>query len=201
MFFDIGSLEFITLIILAILVFGPEKLPNMIREVVQFVRKIRAFSDNAKQDIRSELGPEFKDFEFEDLNPKTFAKKHLMDNDDLGLRELANDLDVRKELTEVTDAINGRTSVERNKPGGARPGTSLAKQRKPSSAQGAQTAEAAKPTTSLAKDGQEPAGTVKLGKGADRLAKDTTPSDAPRAAAPAAEAAPAEAPAFDLDAT
>ena len=42
-----------------------------------FIRKIREFSDSAKEDIRSELGPEFKDFEFEDLNPKTFIRKQL----------------------------------------------------------------------------------------------------------------------------
>jgi sec-independent protein translocase protein TatB len=99
------------LIILAILVFGPEKLPKMIQDAAQFLRKIREFSDSAKRDIRSELGPEFKDFEFEDLNPRTFAKKHLLDGEDLGLKELASDLDMRKELTEVTDAVNGRPAT------------------------------------------------------------------------------------------
>ncbi len=110
MFFDIGSLEFLFLIVLAIMVFGPEKLPRMIQDAARFLRKIREFSDSAKRDIRSELGPEFKDFEFEDLNPRRFAKKHLMDNDDLGLKELTSSLDMRKELTEVTDAVNGRPS-------------------------------------------------------------------------------------------
>lgn len=108
MFFDIGPLELIALVILAIFVFGPEKLPKLIQDVSGFVRKVRAFSDNAKEDIRSELGPEFKDFEFEDLNPKTFARKHLMDNDDLGIKEIRNGFDLRKDLAEVTDAVNGR---------------------------------------------------------------------------------------------
>ncbi|TDC15295.1 Sec-independent protein translocase subunit TatB [Streptomyces sp. 8K308] len=113
MFFDIGSLEFLTLIVLAILVFGPEKLPKMIQDAARFLRKIREFSDSAKRDIREELGPEFKDFEFEDLNPRTFAKKHLLDKDEFGLKELTSSLDVRKELTEVGDAINGRTTTPR----------------------------------------------------------------------------------------
>jgi sec-independent protein translocase protein TatB len=107
-FFDIGALELIALIILAIFVFGPEKLPKLIQDVSGFVRKVRAFSDNAKEDIRSELGPEFKDFEFEDLNPKNFARKHLMDNDDLGVKEIRNSFDLRKDLSEVADAVNGR---------------------------------------------------------------------------------------------
>jgi len=106
-FNDIGPLELVTLIILAVLVFGPDKLPKVIQDVTRTIRKIRDFSDSAKQDIREELGPEFKDFEFEDLNPKTFIRKQL-DNDDLGLKEIRGGFDLKKEMAEVTDAVQGR---------------------------------------------------------------------------------------------
>ncbi|WP_079429643.1 sec-independent translocase [Streptomyces katrae] len=106
MFNDIGALELVTIVVLAILIFGPDKLPKVIQDVAGFIRKIRAFSDSAKQDIRSELGPEFKDFEFEDLNPKTFIRKQLTENEDL--QELRTSFDLRKELNEVTDAVNSR---------------------------------------------------------------------------------------------
>jgi sec-independent protein translocase protein TatB len=105
-FNDIGALELATLVVLAVLIVGPGKLPKVIQDVSGFVRKIRAFSDSAKQDIREELGPEFKDFEFEDLNPKTFIRKQL-DSDELGLKEIRNGFDLRKEMAEVTDAVNG----------------------------------------------------------------------------------------------
>ncbi|MDO0936116.1 sec-independent translocase [Streptomyces sp. DG2A-72] len=107
MFNDIGPLELITLVVLAVLVFGPEKLPKVIQDVMRTVRKIREFSESAKQDIREELGPEFKDFEFEDLNPKTFIRKQL-DNDELGIKEIRNGFDLKKEMAEVTDAVQGR---------------------------------------------------------------------------------------------
>ncbi|MGW0768675.1 sec-independent translocase [Streptomyces sp. NPDC002676] len=107
MFNDIGPLELVTIIVLAVLVFGPDKLPKMIQDVTRTIRKIREFSESAKNDIRSELGPEFKDFEFEDLNPKTFIRKQL-DNDELGLKEIRNGFDLKKEMAEVTDAVNGR---------------------------------------------------------------------------------------------
>ncbi|WP_326754617.1 sec-independent translocase [Streptomyces hirsutus] len=107
MFNDIGPLELVTLVILAVLVFGPDKLPKVIQDVTRTIRKIRDFSDSAKQDIREELGPEFKDFEFEDLNPKTFIRKQL-DNDDLGLKEIRSGFDLKKEMAEVTDAVQGR---------------------------------------------------------------------------------------------
>ncbi|MFE0811390.1 sec-independent translocase [Streptomyces sp. NPDC058794] len=109
MFNDIGALELVTLVVLAVLVFGPDKLPKVIQDVSRTIRKIREFSDSAKQDIRQELGPEFKDFEFEDLNPKTFIRKQL-DNDELGLKEIRNGFDLKKEMAEVADSVHGRES-------------------------------------------------------------------------------------------
>ncbi|MFD3544075.1 sec-independent translocase [Streptomyces sp. NPDC058655] len=106
MFNDIGALELVTIVVLAILIFGPDKLPKVIQDVTGIIRKIRSFSDSAKQDIRSELGPEFKDFEFEDLNPKTFIRKQLGENEDL--KEIRSSFDLRKELNDVTDAVNSK---------------------------------------------------------------------------------------------
>ncbi|MBW5253075.1 sec-independent translocase [Streptomyces poriferorum] len=112
MFNDIGPLELVALAIIGVLVFGPDKLPKVIQDASRFIRKIREFSESAKEDIRTELGPEFKDFEFEDLNPKTFVRKQLMDgNDDLGLKEIRESFDLRKEVAEVTDAVNGRETA------------------------------------------------------------------------------------------
>ncbi|WP_240136657.1 sec-independent translocase [Streptomyces sp. MUM 178J] len=108
MFNDIGGLELVALVILAVLIFGPDKLPKVIQDAARFIRRIREFSENAKQDIRSELGPEFKDFEFEDLNPKAFIRKQLDQNEELKeLKELRSSFDFKKEVSEVADAVNG----------------------------------------------------------------------------------------------
>jgi sec-independent protein translocase protein TatB len=103
-FNDVGPLELVTIIVLAVLVFGPDKLPKVIQDVMRTIRKIREFSESAKADIREELGPDFKDFDFEDLNPKTFLRKQL-DNDELGLKEIRNGFDLKKEMAEVTEAV------------------------------------------------------------------------------------------------
>ncbi|MFE9559340.1 sec-independent translocase [Streptomyces sp. NPDC006692] len=114
MFTELSPMKLLTIAILAMFVFGPEKLPEFIRNATGVLRKVRAFADSARQDIRSELGPEFKDFEFEDLHPKTFVRKHVLDGDGLaGLEEIRNALDPRPELEEVTAAVrdtgDGRT--------------------------------------------------------------------------------------------
>jgi sec-independent protein translocase protein TatB len=101
-FNDIGTLELITLVVLAVLVFGPEKLPKVIRDISRTIRKIREFSESAKNDIREELGPEYKDFEFQDLNPKTFIRKQLQ-NDDLGIQEIRESLDLKKDIQQLAD--------------------------------------------------------------------------------------------------
>ncbi|SEF83024.1 sec-independent protein translocase protein TatB [Actinacidiphila yanglinensis] len=140
MFFDIGPLELVALVVLAVLVFGPDKLPKVIQDTMAFIRKVREFSDSAKEDIRRELGPEFKDFEFEDLNPKTFIRKNLIngENDEYGLgelKELRNSFDLRKDISEVTDlhkdmaeitdAVNGaKTGVKGSSVASASSGTS-----------------------------------------------------------------------------
>ncbi len=95
--FDVGPLEMVALIVLAIVIFGPDKLPKMVGEAARTIRKFREFSTNARSDLKKELGPEFENIKFEDLNPKTFVRKNLMgDDDDLGLKELG---DLRHDLT------------------------------------------------------------------------------------------------------
>jgi sec-independent protein translocase protein TatB len=67
----------VTLAVIAVFLFGPDKLPKMITEAMRVVRKFREFTESAKQDIRKELGPGFEEFEFQDLNPKAFVRKQL----------------------------------------------------------------------------------------------------------------------------
>jgi sec-independent protein translocase protein TatB len=107
MFSDVGPLELVTLAVLAVLLFGPDRLPEIIQNVAGFLRKVREFSESAKQEIRSELGPELEDFEFEDLNPRTFVRKHVLDSDGdgLGLDEIRSALDPRAELSQVADTV------------------------------------------------------------------------------------------------
>ncbi|MFB7504276.1 sec-independent translocase [Streptomyces broussonetiae] len=110
MLFDVSPLDLLVLGIMIILLFGPDKLPEVIQKVTGFLRKVRAFSEAAKEDVRSELGPEFKDLELADLHPKTFVRKHLLDGDGLGIEEIRSALDPRAELAELADAVNGEPS-------------------------------------------------------------------------------------------
>ena len=134
MFFDIGPLKLVALLLLAVIIFGPDKLPKLIRDAAAMLRKVREFSDSAKEDIRKELGPQFKDFEFEDLNPRTFVRKNLLESDSLGLKDLRNGFDLREEMAAVTEAVQETDRTVRGAASGhdadrpERPGPDLRKQ-------------------------------------------------------------------------
>jgi len=49
---------------------------------------LRKIAEGATADLREGLGPEFKDLELDDLNPRRFVQKHLLDDlDTPGTRE------------------------------------------------------------------------------------------------------------------
>lgn len=77
--FGIGLPEFAVIAFIAVLVFGPDKLPELARQAGQLVRKAKGFADSARDELRSELGPEYADLELRDLDPRTIVRKHIME--------------------------------------------------------------------------------------------------------------------------
>ncbi len=75
--FGIDAIELILLIVLGILLFGPEKLPEFSRKAARVVVAVRDIANNAQTQLRQELGPEYADLEIKDLNPKAFISKHM----------------------------------------------------------------------------------------------------------------------------
>lgn len=77
--FDIGAPEFLLLVVIAIVLFGPEKLPEFARKAARVIRYLRTVAGNAQTQLGRELGPEFQNLDMRDLNPRTFVQKHLLD--------------------------------------------------------------------------------------------------------------------------
>ena len=75
--FDLSLPKLLVLAVIALVVFGPDKLPTIASQVGRALRDLRRIAEGAKNDLREGLGPEFADFEIEDLNPKRFVHKHL----------------------------------------------------------------------------------------------------------------------------
>ncbi|GAA4522461.1 hypothetical protein GCM10023096_49230 [Nonomuraea ferruginea] len=80
--FGLGWLEVGALIIIALLVFGPDKLPQAASQAGKTLRNLRRMANNARDDLRAGLGPEFSNFDPADLNPRNFVRKHLLEDDE-----------------------------------------------------------------------------------------------------------------------
>ena len=78
--FDLGISKILILAVIALIIFGPNELPKIASQAGRALRDLRRIAEGAKNDLREGLGPEFQDFEIEDLNPKRFLQKHLFDD-------------------------------------------------------------------------------------------------------------------------
>ena len=81
--FDLSLPKILVLAVIALVVFGPNELPKMAAKAGKALRELRNIAEGAKNDLREGLGPEFADFEIEDLNPRHFVQKHLLSDMDL----------------------------------------------------------------------------------------------------------------------
>jgi sec-independent protein translocase protein TatB len=77
--FGIGLPELTVILVVAVIVFGPDRLPEFARQAGRFVRQLRTFAQSARDDIRAELGPDFADFELTDLDPRRAVRKYVQD--------------------------------------------------------------------------------------------------------------------------
>ncbi|GAB2754134.1 hypothetical protein GCM10027020_02750 [Nocardioides salsibiostraticola] len=74
-----GFGELLVIALVAVIVFGPDRLPELAKQAGGMVRKARDFANSARDELRSELGPEYSDLELRDLDPRTIVRKHIIE--------------------------------------------------------------------------------------------------------------------------
>jgi len=85
--FDLSITKILILAVIGLVIFGPEQLPRMAAQAGRAIRDLRRLADRARADLSESLGPEFAEFDLNDLNPKAFVRKHLLDDLDDDMRE------------------------------------------------------------------------------------------------------------------
>jgi len=75
--FDLSLPKLLVLTVIALVIFGPDKLPTIAAQAGRALRDLRQIAEDARNDLREGLGPEFADFDIEDLNPRRLVHKHL----------------------------------------------------------------------------------------------------------------------------
>jgi sec-independent protein translocase protein TatB len=83
-FDSIGLGEIMVLLLGALFIFGPDRLPGLARDAAGALKRLRQTVTGARGQIHEQLGPEFdhlRDVDLRSLNPKTFIRKHLLEED------------------------------------------------------------------------------------------------------------------------
>lgn len=75
----VGLSELAVILFIAALVIGPERLPDMVKQAGRMLRQLRTLANSARDELRSELGPEYADLELTDLDPRKIVRKQLIE--------------------------------------------------------------------------------------------------------------------------
>ncbi|WP_125079801.1 Sec-independent protein translocase protein TatB [Mycobacterium sp. P7213] len=90
MFANVGWGEMLVLVVLGLVILGPERLPGAIRWTAGALRQARDYVANATDQLRDEIGPEFDDLraplselqKLRGMTPRAALTRHLLDGDD-----------------------------------------------------------------------------------------------------------------------
>jgi sec-independent protein translocase protein TatB len=82
MFGQFGWGEMLLLILVGLFVFGPERLPTIMRDAGRVVRQFRDTARGMRDELQAELGPEMADLDLKSLNPRTLVEQTLLGDDD-----------------------------------------------------------------------------------------------------------------------
>ncbi|MCA2206153.1 MULTISPECIES: Sec-independent protein translocase protein TatB [Nocardia] len=115
MFSNIGWSEMMILLVAALVILGPERLPGAIRWTTSSLRQVRDYASGATSTLKQELGPEFDELrkplaelnELRGMTPRAAVTKHLLGGDDSVLRDLEKAVPDRKELFGTSSGMPG----------------------------------------------------------------------------------------------
>ena len=75
---DVNGWELIVLVIVGILVLGPERLPEYAGKLANLVRQVRNLATNARTQLKDQMGPEFDDVDWRQFDPRQYDPRRIV---------------------------------------------------------------------------------------------------------------------------
>jgi sec-independent protein translocase protein TatB len=76
--FGLSSEKIMILLVLALFILGPERLPRYAKSFAQFVKKMRAMANTAQAQMKDELGEGFEDLDWKKLDPRQYDPRRII---------------------------------------------------------------------------------------------------------------------------
>jgi sec-independent protein translocase protein TatB len=150
--FDIGFWEILVILVVALLVVGPDRLPGLAREVGLWVRKVRSFVSSVRSDIEQEFQTEELRKLLNEQNKEINQLKTMMKDTEESLKSEVEETSylVKSIESEIRDESSKSTEDFEAE------ATQLVKQRKAAGGEEAERREQPAEDTSAPKDRDEP---------------------------------------------
>jgi sec-independent protein translocase protein TatB len=74
----INGLELVVLAIIAVVVLGPERLPEYASQLARLVKGLRRMATGAREQLREEVGPELDEVDWRKLDPRQYDPRRII---------------------------------------------------------------------------------------------------------------------------
>lgn len=70
--------KILVIMVIAMFVIGPDRLPGYAKRLGEMVRGLRRMSEGAKDRLKDEMGPEFDDVDWRQLDPRQYDPRRII---------------------------------------------------------------------------------------------------------------------------
>lgn len=101
----INAYEFVILVVLALVILGPERLPQYARNLARWVRQARDMAEDAKGRFKDETGTDFDDVDWKRYDPRQYDPRRI-------IREALSD-EYSEDFRDARSAVTGTLASAR----------------------------------------------------------------------------------------
>ncbi len=76
--FGVNGWEFILLIVIAVFVLGPDRLPEYAAKLARGIRKARVLAEGAREQLKDQLGPDYEDINWRQYDPRQYDPRRIV---------------------------------------------------------------------------------------------------------------------------
>lgn len=70
--------KILVILVIAVVLLGPERLPGYAKKFGDLVRGVKRMADGAKDRLRDEMGPEFDEVDWKQLDPRQYDPRRII---------------------------------------------------------------------------------------------------------------------------
>lgn len=76
--FGLSSEKIVILLVLALFILGPERLPRYAKSFAELIKKLRRMANSAQEQMKEELGDGFEDLDWKKLDPRQYDPRRII---------------------------------------------------------------------------------------------------------------------------